>query len=164
MPAKSQKQQKLFGMALAQAKGKMKGASKKEITKFAKTKRKGLTESFVLSFGEFINEAYVDEFGELKDFELTPEEEFRVNTHDNIVSIGNFLEDAGADELSHNIDDAFLTFEFSYHGKPFAMRLDLDNDTTEVISQSTDIPIYSGDTDSLFDLIKANGLSFLFGI
>lgn len=161
-------------MALAQAKGKRDGVSKKvkdnttkmtkkEITNFAKTKRKGLTESFVLSFAEFINEAYVDEFGELKDFELTPEEQFRVNTHDNIVSIGNFLEDAGADEISHKIDDAFLTFEFRYYGEPFTMQLDLDNDTTEVISQTTSIPIYAGDTDPLFDLIKVNGLSFLLG-
>lgn len=135
----------------------------KEITKFAKTKRKGLTESFALSFAEFINEAYVDEFGELKDFELTPEEQFRVNTYDSIESISDFLEDAGADELSHNIDDSFLTFEFSYYGEPFAMQLDLDNDTTEVISQTTSIPIYAGSTDPLFDLIQVNGLSFLLG-
>ena len=43
------------------------------------------------------------------------------------------------------------------------MRLDLDNDTTEVISQTTSIPIYAGSTDPLFDLIQVNGLSFLLG-
>ena len=86
MPAKNKRQQKLFDMALALERGKMpkskaskkvraisKGMSEKDIEDFAKTKHKGLKENRALSFRQFINEAYIDDQGNLVDFDFTPQ-------------------------------------------------------------------------------------------
>ena len=47
------------------------------------------------------------------------------------------------------------------------MQLDLDTDAAKIArllnSENSDTVIYNGKTDPLFDLIRANGLSFLQG-
>lgn len=181
MPAKSKSQQKLFGMALALEREKMpkkkaskkvkaisKGMSEEEIKNFAKTKHKTVMENHVLSFGQFINEdAYVDQEGKLQDLEFTPEEEFEINTYDNIQGISDFLEDSGARAVAHKVDGALLSFRFKYESEPYIMQLDLDTDAARVArfrdSEESNTVIYHGSTDPLFDLIRANGLSFLQG-
>ena len=181
MPAKSKSQQKLFGMALALEREKMpkkkaskkvkaisKGMSEEEIKNFAKTKHKTVMENHVLSFGQFINEdAYVDHEGKLQDLEFTPEEEFEINTYDNIQGISDFLEDSGARAVAHKMDGGLLSFRFKYESEPYIMQLDLDTDAARVArfrdSGESNTVIYHGSTDPLFDLIRANGLSFLQG-
>ena len=181
MPAKSKSQQKLFGMALALEREKMpkkkaskkvkaisKGMSEEEIKNFAKTNHKTVMENHVLSFGQFINEdAYVDHEGKLQDLEFTPEEEFEINTYDNIQGISDFLEDSGARAVAHKMDGGLLSFRFKYESEPYIMQLDLDTDAARVArfrdSGESNTVIYHGSTDPLFDLIRANGLSFLQG-
>lgn len=183
MPAKNKRQQRLFGMALALERGKMpkgkaskkvtaisKGMSEKEIEKFAKTKHKGLKENRALSFNDFLNEeAYVNPEGELKDLEFTPEEQYEINTYDNIQSLADFLEDSGAQDVKHRIAGEQLMFMFDYVKEPYRLQLDLDTDRAMVIKTDIDtgVPrhnfIYTGSADSLFDLIRAKGLSFLRG-
>jgi hypothetical protein len=134
----------------------------------AQTKHKGLKENHVLSFGQFINEdAYVDQEGKLQDLEFTPEEEFEINTYDNIQGISDFLEDSGARAVAHKVDGGLLSFRFKYESEPYIMQLDLDTDAAKLArllnSENSDTVIYNGKTDPLFDLIRANGLSFLQG-
>ena len=183
MPAKNKRQQRLFGMALALERGKMskskaskkvkeisKGMTEKKIKEFAKTKHKGLTENMALSFKDFLNEdAYVTPEGELKDLEFTPEEEYEINSYDNISSLADFLEDSGARDVTHRVAGEQLMFMFDYATEPYRLQLDLDNDKALLIKTDIDdgVPrhhfIYSGPTDGLFDLIKVNGFSFLSG-
>lgn len=134
----------------------------------AQTKHKGLKENHVLSFGQFINEdAYVDQEGKLQDLEFTPEEEFEINTYDNIRGISDFLEDSGARAVAHKLNGGLLSFRFKYESEPYIMQLDLDTDAAKIArllnSENSDTVIYNGKTDPLFDLIRANGLSFLQG-
>lgn len=133
-----------------------------------KTKHKNVMENHVLSFGQFINEdAYVDQEGKLQDLEFTPEEEFEINTYDNIQGISDFLADSGARAVAHKVDGALLSFRFKYESEPYIMQLDLDMDAAKIARLSnyeeSNMIIYHGSTDPLFDLIRANGLSFLQG-
>lgn len=144
--------------------------AKKEIEKFTKTKHTELKENMARSFNDFLNEeAYVNPEGELKDLEFTPEEEYEINTYDNIQSLADFLEDSGAHDVKHRVAGEQLMFMFDYATEPYRLQLDLDADKAMVIKTDIDdgVPrhhfIYSGSVDSLFDLIKVNGLSFLRG-
>lgn len=133
-----------------------------------KTKHKNIMENHVLSFGQFINEdAYVDQEGKLQDLEFTPEEEFEINTYDNIQGISDFLEDSGARAVAHKLNGGLLSFRFKYESEPYIIQLDLDTDAAKLARLSnheeSNIVIYHGSTDPLFDLIRANGLSFLQG-
>lgn len=181
MPAKNKRQQRLFGMALALERGKMpkskaskkvkaisKGMTEKKIKEFAKTKHKGLKENRALTFNQFINEdAYIDDEGLLKGLEFTPEEEFEVSAMDHINSIKDFLEDAGAKRVEHSINGGMLEFEFMYRSEAYYLQINLDADEAALARVETrkEIPalysIFEGSADSLFDLMKAHGLSFL---
>jgi len=183
MPAKNKRQQRLFGMALALERGKMpkskaskkvkeisKGMTEKKIKDFAKTKHKGLKENMALSFEDFLNEdAYVTPEGDLKDLEFTPEEEYEINSYDDIRAIADFLEDSGAREVSHRVASEQLMFMFDYAGEPYRLQIDLDHEKAMLIKTDIDtgVPrhhfIYSGPAEGLFDLIKVNGFSFLSG-
>lgn len=179
MPAQSPKQQRLFGMALAQKKGKMKGASKKvkELAKnmsaeklkdFAATKHKDIKEGFVLSFNDFINEehdelgsAYVTPEGELKGLEFTPEEEFEITTHQDVENLMNFFDDAGAKNLEYKRKDGVLGFKFEYMDHPLLILLDLDSGQSALVDRTTEQPIFQGTAHSLLDLIGAKGFDFI---
>jgi hypothetical protein len=137
MPAQSKSQQRLFGMALAQKRGKVKGASKKvkelaasmpekKLRDFAKTARKGLKEHRALTFRSFLNEAYVDSEGELRDFEFTPDEEFEIGAFEDIQSWKEFLRDSGAYSIRHDVDGKLMRFYFSFDLAKYAIVFDLD--------------------------------------
>lgn len=181
MPAKNKRQQRLFGMALALERGKMpkgkaskkvkaisKGMSEKDIEEFAKTKHKGLKENKILSFTQFINErTHIDREGRLKDLEFTPHEEFEINMFDEINSIKEFLEDAGAKSVKSKIDDGLLKFRFVYRSEPYLIHLNLDTDSSILTridpaqEGGESLVVFDGPTDSLFELIKVNGFDFL---
>lgn len=179
MPAQSKSQQRLFGMALAQKKNKMKGASKKvkelakgmsekKLKEFASTKHKGLKESFVLNFEQFITEsedeigkAYITPEGELKGLEYTPEEELEIASYDDINRIKNFFEEVGATDVTYSIVGGLVAFRFEYEHETLAIMLDLDNNEARLLNLSTATEIFSGSADSLFDLIAAKGFEFI---
>jgi len=182
MPAKSKSQQRLFGMALAQKRGKMKGASKKvkeiakempekEIEKFAKTKRKGLKENYVQSFLQFINEdAYIDDEGHLRDLEFSDEEKYELDAYDDLIAIKNFLEDSGATRVRYKIHGGSVSYNFTYLSEEYMIRFDLDDKNALVVKarheaeRSAPEVIYHDDSEGLMDLISVKGLDFLLGI
>jgi len=182
MPAKSKKQQRLFAMALAQKRGKMKGSSKKvkelsnemteqELEKFAKTKHKGLKENYVQSFLQFINEdAYVDDEGQLRDLEFSEEEQYEIEAYDSIIGIRDFLEESGAKNVKYKTLGGALTYTFTYLSEDYMIRFDLDDTNALVVKakhemeRSSPDVIYHDDSEGLMDLISAKGLDFLLGI
>jgi hypothetical protein len=179
MPAQSKSQQRLFGMALAQKRGKMKGASKKvkelaksmsasDLEDFASTKHKDIQEGFVLKFNEFINEAqdelgsaYINPEGELKGLEFTPEEEFEINTHQDVENLMSFFDEVGAKNLEYKRKDGILGFKFEYMDRPLLILIDLDNSRSALVDRTTDQPIFQGTAESLLDLIGAKGFDFV---
>lgn len=123
--------------------------------------------NLALTFEGFINEdAYVDPKGQLQDFEFTPDEEYEIDSYDDIVKITDFLEDAGAKVVDHRLREQYLTFFFKYASEPYVFRIDLDHNTAliaRVESKEKKHTIYDGNAESLFDLIGSTGLSFLQG-
>ena len=173
MPARSKSQQRLFGMALAQKRGKAKGMSKKvkelaasmsasKLKEFAKTKMSGLKENRAMTFGEFLNEAYVDDSGELRDFEFTPDEEFEIGAFDDIQSWKEFLSDSGAYSIRHDVDGKQLRFYFSFDLVRYAIVFDLDGASAGLYRQQTAPSkyelIYSSDLREFVDSLKIDGL------
>jgi Protein of unknwon function (DUF3008) len=179
MPAKSKKQQKLFGMALSLERGKMPkskaskkvkdisaGMSEEEIKKYAKTKRKGLKENHVLSFSQFINEdAYIDSSGELQDLEFTQQDKQEHAMFDEMMYIVNFLEDAGAKKVDPDYFDGMMKFSFKYAGENYEIFISIDDSYATLMKYASPLSkgetMYDGSADSFFDLLKYQGLSFL---
>lgn len=118
-----------------------------------------------LTFNKFINEAYVDAEGQLGDFELDPQEQYELDMYDYIEEIKEFLSEADAQDIEHDLSEGDLKFEFKYYEEKYSLHLDLDEDRGMVVhySYSGNEPtiIYNGNLDSLIDLLKYKGLSFL---
>lgn len=166
-------------MALALEKGKMpknkaskkvkelsKNMSKKELEKFAKTKHAGLEENYILNFTQFINEkAYIDSSGKLQDFEFSSEEKHEQELYNEMIYISNFLEDSGANHIDFDYFDGIMKFSFRYAGESYEMTVNIDSDYGTLIRYSSPLSkgedIYDGSAESLFDLLKNQGLSFL---
>lgn len=179
MPAKNKRQQKLFGMALALERGKLPkskaskkvkdisaGMTEEEIKKYAKTKHKGLKENHVLSFSQFINEdAYIDQAGELQDFEFDQQDKQEHEVYDEMMYIVDFLEDAGAKKVEPDYFDGMMKFSFRYAGESYEIFIDIDADYATLMKYASPLSkgetIYDGAANSLFDLLKYQGLSFL---
>lgn len=177
MPAKTKKQQKLFGMALAYERGKMKkGASKKvkqlskdmteeQLKDFAKTR--GLKENRALSFFEFINEAHVTPEGELEDFnfDLDPHDEYVEMSREHVERIKDFLEDAGARHVSHSLVEGNLDFTFIYGYEKYRLEINIDRDLATLSYDSENgYPIFDGSVDEFFELLTSSGFDFLQGL
>ena len=175
MPAKNKKQQKLFGMALALERGKMpksnaskkvkaisKGMSEKDIEDFAKTKHQGLKENIILSFAQFINEAYIDDEGNLADFDFTQDDKYETDAYSQLEGIEDLLKDAGAESVRHEISGPILKLYFTYRADPHFMKLNLDTNDAHFsrILDDREYTIFQGDGYSLFDYIQAEGLDF----
>jgi hypothetical protein len=135
-------------MALAQKRGRARGSSKKvkelaasmpaaKLRDFAKTKRKDLKENRAMTFGEFLNEAYVDSSGELRDFEFTPDEKFELAAFEDIEMWRDFLKEGGAYSIRHSIDGGTLTFRFSFNLERYTLSLDLDNGVARIQRSSS---------------------------
>lgn len=120
-----------------------------------------------LTFTQFINEAYVDSKGNLQDFELEPHEEYEIDMYDHIEELKEFLMDSGARDLTHDLMEGDLKFEFTYYDEKYSIHIDLDEDRGMAIhySYSGNEPtiIYNGQVDQLIDLLKYKGLDFLSG-
>lgn len=160
-------------MALAQKRGKAKGASKKvkelaasmpaaKLRDFAKTKRKGLKENRAMTFADFLNEAYVDASGELKDFEFTPDEKFELEAFDDIESWKQFLEDNGAYSVKHDVDGSIVRFYFSFDLGKYVIAFDLDGREANLYQiQSAPFRyelLHSSDLGEFVDQLKIDGL------
>lgn len=178
MPAHSPEQQRLFGMALSQKRGKAHGARKKvrdlakrlsqaTLKDFAATPHSQIKEARLLSFAQFVMEsedfegAYVNPEGELKNLKFTKDEETEITSFDTIQSLKDFFETMGAEEVRYKIKDQYLGFRFSYSGLSLSLVFDLEKDKVLLRDLETETIMYNGTTDSLIDLIKSEGFDFM---
>jgi hypothetical protein len=113
----------------------------------------------------FLDESYIDLFGELQDFDEPrgDEPEYEVLAH--AERIQEFLEESGADRVKLTILDGKIILKFTYFEMRYDMRIDLDQEETQIIvvpnESSEPVEIYNGSTNSLFDMLGEHGLSFL---
>ena len=166
-------------MALAQKRHKAAHASKQvkklaremseeDLEDFAKTKHKNLKENRALTFTQFINEdAYVDEFGELKDFSLDPDEKLEVDTYHYVEAIKDSLAMDGATDIRHRFSEQVLEILFSYNSEEYVMFIDFDDAVGGFIRYNWErqpVTIYKDTVDNMFNLLGQSGISFLDGI
>lgn len=178
MPAKSKSQQRLFGMAIAYKKGKMKGASKKikdiakdmpekEIEKFAKTKRSKLKENLVVPFEQFVNEAHVNPKGELEDFNVYDDPDVhKSEVEDFISNMTEFFKDNDATEVKVDVRGPLVKMRFKFYDEIYGFignlddgygelaKLDINKRDAKILGQFSDMSVF-------FDMIKEQGLYFL---
>jgi hypothetical protein len=120
----------------------------------------------VLSYGEFINEAYIDQEGRLQDLEFTQSDLYASEMVDQINQIREFLEDAGATRVRvGDYHEDPIVFRFQYGPHSYFMELNLDDDTVTVYAKTGrgEVPqeMYRDSAQGFFDLAMNSGLDFL---
>jgi hypothetical protein len=108
---------------------------------------------------QFINEAYIDDFGELRDFNYPSEDEPEFQVLNQAQIISEYLEESGAERVKIGIDDEIIDFKFKYRGYQYVLVLNLDTDSA-FVSTGNEL-IYHDNLNSFFDLLAAVGLEFL---
>lgn len=119
------------------------------------------------SFSRFINEAYVDSDGQLRDFRFTPDEEFELGIFDNIQDIKVFLEDQGAYGVKHSVDGSKVYFYFQVDLTRYSIILDLEN-SFAMLQKERKAPtrvetLYAGDLRDFTEILAVDGLKSMIG-
>jgi hypothetical protein len=108
---------------------------------------------------QFINEAYVDDSGELQDFNPPGEDDYEYQLLDHAQRIQEYLEESGAEEVQLSLFGGVIKFKFEYSGSNYTLMLDLDENSASLMFGR--IPVYEDSADAFFDLLAAKGLEFL---
>ena len=118
-----------------------------------------------LTYRQFINEAYLDDSGELHDFDAPTGDEYDHQILDHAQRIQEYLEESGAKHVKLRVDDPYILFSFKYRHHSYRMNIDLDSQTTLIVltggQHNAAYPIFNDSTDTLFDLLASTGLEFL---
>jgi len=120
------------------------------------------------SFDDFIIEAYIDPEGELQDFSLSQEDELKIDADAQIKAIKDSLRLDGANEIKVKAKNDFsrVSFYFEYSGENYMLSLNIDHNFSIVVKlksgRAPDL-IYTGSSDTLFDMLGSSGLYGLLG-
>ena len=68
------------------------------------------------TFNQFINEAYLDDSGELQDFDAPRGDEYEYQLLEQAQRVQEYLEEAGANRVRLKIDDPHILLKFNYAG------------------------------------------------
>ena len=113
----------------------------------------------IKTYQQFINEAYIDDSGELRDFDQPQGDEPEFQLLDHAQRIQEYLEESGADRVRLRVREGVIEFTFNYSGSNYLLELDLDEN--RALLSIGRILVYEDSADSFFDLIAATGLEFL---
>ena len=115
------------------------------------------------TYQEFINEAYIDDSGELRDFEAPSEDDNEYQLLDHAQRIQEYLEESGAEGVRLHVDGGRIFLKFNYGGIDYRMHLDLDSNDAAILASYGNgiVEVYRDTLDSLFDLLSSTGLEFL---
>jgi len=113
----------------------------------------------IKTYHQFINEAYVDDSGELQDFEAPSEDDYEFQLLDHAHRIQEYLEDSGAEGVRLSLLGGVIKFKFDYSGSNYTLMLDLDENSVSLMFGR--IPVYEDSADAFFDLLAVKGLEFL---
>lgn len=111
------------------------------------------------TFKGFINEAYVDASGELKDFQGPSDHDYDVRFIEEAQKIQDYLIDLGAKHVILNVELPQFVFYFKYKSRSYSMFIDIDAETVDVYY--LDELTFSDSLSSFIDVANANGLDFL---
>jgi hypothetical protein len=111
------------------------------------------------TYHQFINEAYIDDSGELRDFDQPQDDDLEFQLFDHAQRIQEYLEESGANRVRMRVKEGIMEFTFNYNGSKYLLELNIDENLA--ILSLGKITVYEDSVDSFFDLIAANGLEFL---
>lgn len=137
-----------------------------------------------LSFRGFINEAYVDEFGELQDFDFSMDHDDAAEWAEKgergkdpkagwrtllLMEFEELLKDLGAENLKSDHSGEFTNFFFNWNGENYLIVLEASEDYAEVIHQVQNQKgqvtkldqLYSGGIEELTTYFLQSGLDLL---
>jgi|688.fasta_scaffold1395294_2 hypothetical protein len=137
-----------------------------------------------LSFKNFINEAYVDEFGELQDFDFSMDHDDAAEWAEKgergkdpkagwktllLMEFEELLKDLGAKNLVADNSGEFANFSFNWNGELYLIVLEAGEDYAEVIHQKTNEKgqvvkldqLYNGGIEELTSYFLQSGMDLL---
>ena len=82
------------------------------------------------TYRQFINEAYIDQHGELQDLNMGD-----VRVMEEADTLRTFLEDEGARRVTIEADEDIVKLRFEYAMRPLAIELDLQQDITTLFEE-----------------------------
>jgi len=112
--------------------------------------------TYVQKYRDFINEAYIDQSGELQDLDLND-----ISVMEAMSNLVNYLEDNGATSLTLEADGPIAKVTFRYAFRRLVIELDLDQDITtlfEARREAEPLVLLQLASDSFFDLLAVKGL------
>ena len=112
--------------------------------------------TYVQKYRDFINEAYIDQAGELQDLDLND-----ISVMEAMSNLVNYLEDNGATALTLEADGPIAKVTFKYAFRRLVIELDLDQDITtlfEARREAEPLVLLQLASDSFFDLLAVKGL------
>jgi len=112
--------------------------------------------TYVQKYRDFINEAYIDQTGELQDLDLND-----MSVMEAMSNLVNYLEDNGATSLTLEADGPIAKVTFRYAFRRLVIELDLDQDITTLFEARRDaepLVLLQLASDSFFDLLAVKGL------
>jgi hypothetical protein len=116
------------------------------------------------TYTNFISEAHITPEGNLEGFGLDNNDKYEMEVLEQAEQIREFLEEEGAEMVRPKVLDNILRIGFTYRSTRFSMQLDLDSEIADIFitdREGNPHKIFSDSTDSLFDLMAADGLAFL---
>ena len=113
----------------------------------------------VKTYSQFINEAYIDDSGKLRDIEFPREGDHDFDMLDHAQRIQEYLEESGAENVRGMYGDGIIEIKFKYSGSSYLLEINIDENKAYL--NIGRILVYEDSADSFFDLIAANGLEFL---
>jgi hypothetical protein len=115
--------------------------------------------SQIKTYNQFINEAYIDDSGELRDFDQPQGDEPEFQLLDHAQRIQEYLEESGANRVRLRVRGGVMEFTFNYNDSKYLLELNIDENQADL--SLGEILVYEDSVDSFFDLLAANGLEFL---
>lgn len=111
------------------------------------------------TYAQFINEAYVDDSGELHDFDQPNEDEPDFQIIDHANRIQEYLEESGAENVRGTVGNGIIEIKFKYSGSNHLLEINLDENKAYL--SIGNFLVYEDSADSFFDLLAETGLKFL---
>lgn len=111
------------------------------------------------TYRQFINEAYIDDSGELQDFDPSMDDSYDSQLVDEADALRDFLEEEGATRVKLSVEDPYIFITFNYEYLTYYTKIDPENEEIEIYTNQ--VEIYSNSIDSFIELVKANGLGAL---
>lgn len=109
------------------------------------------------TYRQFINEAYIDQEGELRDLDLSD-----IPVMEEMSNLVHYLEDSGARAVTIETDEDIVKIRFEYALRKFIIEIDIEQSITTLSGtvswEAKPMVILQLESNSFFDLLAAKGL------